>query len=86
MASVTLSKIDKSGGRVDFQFADGSGLGFKSAADAADYARRYLTGDTLRAIVVALALTRQPTLGNVAALEGKTVTIDFSQANWGTVG
>lgn len=47
--------------------------------------RASLNRDDLLDIALALVLARQPNLGNPAAFAGRTVTVDFSQVNWGTV-
>lgn len=48
-------------------------------------ARANLTRDDLFDLAVGLIAARQPKLGNPAAFAGRSVTVDFSQAAWGTV-
>lgn len=86
MPSVTLTKITKDAdGRIRVRFGKlerefGSLTHMRSAVRAA------LDQSGLIDLALALLLSRQPALGNPAALEGKTLTVDFSQPNWGTVG
>jgi hypothetical protein len=86
MPSVTLTKITKrANGSVEFRFGK-IGLDFNSVADAAAFAQGQLSGETLRAQVIAMVLTRQPALGNPGIFEGKVLNVDFNAAvNWGTV-
>lgn len=44
-----------------------------------------LTRDDLEFIALRLMLARQPAFGNPAAFVGKSVAVDFSLANWGTI-
>lgn len=87
MASATITKIQTDAdGKVRFQFGKRE-YEFSSlaAAKAAVRDQLILSRDTLEVIAMGLALTRQPTLSNPAALQGHTVTVDFTLANWGTV-
>jgi hypothetical protein len=85
MPQVTLDKINKdASGRVRFLFGK-SELEFPTIEAAREWARQQLLKEQLQAIAVALCLTRQPNLHNLNALEGRTVNVDFTLANWGTV-
>ncbi len=85
MPSVTLTKIQKDAdGKVRIRFGKRE-YEFANIQAVRDFARGQLDRDTLEAITMALALTRQPTLSNPTALEGRTLTVDFTLANWGTV-
>lgn len=57
---------------------------FNSIEDARAAARDFDAEDA-RQLVLRLIFARQPGLGNPAALVGRTVTIDPTSANWGTV-
>lgn len=88
--SVTLNSVQQdASGRVRFRFSMPSGeldeREFASISDASQYARDRLTRNEAIAMGIALVLTRQPTLSNPSAFAGKTMTIDLTLANWGTV-
>lgn len=83
-ASVTITGIVKEpGGAVRIRLGKFEYC-FNNLQDARDAARDFDAED-LRALVLRLILTRQPNLGNPAALVGRTVTIDPTSASWGTV-
>jgi hypothetical protein len=83
--TVTLNSVQKdASGRVRFRFGDEE-VEFQSLAAAADFARDQLTKRDVYAIAVGLVLTRQPALGNPSAFAGKSLTVDLTLANWGTV-
>jgi len=85
MPAITVTKIHKdSSGRIRFRFGK-SEAEFESIQAARDYVKSALTRETLELLAMAICLNRQPSLGNPPALEGKTVTVDFSLANWGTL-
>lgn len=42
--------------------------------------------ETLEALAMRLILQRQPAIGNPSAVIGRTLEVDFSKANWGTLG
>ncbi len=85
MPSVTLTKIQKDAdGKIRIRFGKRE-YEFANIQAARDFVRSQIDRETLEVIEMALALTRQPTLSNPAALEGRTLTVDFTLANWGTV-
>lgn len=85
MPSITLTKCGKdSDNRVRFQFGK-RGYEFHDLAAANAFVKSQLDRDTLDTIMMALVMSRQPTLANPAALNGRTLTVDFSLANWGSV-
>jgi hypothetical protein len=85
MPSVTLTRIDKrADGSVYLYF--GKDVREYSSVEALRLSARSALGRAdLIDLAIALALFRQPALGNPAALEGRTVAVDFSQAAWGAV-
>jgi hypothetical protein len=86
MPQVTLSKIDKhSDGRISVRFGKVV-REFASIEHMRGCVRSALTQDDLIDMALALLLSRQPNLGNPAAMEGRTVSIDFNSTSWGTVG
>lgn len=85
MPSVTLTKIVKeAGGKVRVRFGKVE-REYPSLEDMRSSVRAALDQADLIDLALALILSRQPNLGNPSALEGRTVTVDFGQANWGTV-
>lgn len=85
MPSVTCTKIHKDpSGRIRVRFGK-TEREFQDIASLREFVRDALTPETLQAIFLRLALDRQPSLGNVSLLEGRTIDVDFSRANWGTV-
>lgn len=85
MPSVTLTKIVKEpGGRIRVRFGKRE-TEYASLAEMKASVRAQLGPDDLEALVLALALTRQPNLTNTAALEGKTLNVDLSATAWGTI-
>lgn len=84
MPSITLTKITKEASRVRFRFGKIE-REFPSIQAARDWAQSRFTREDMEAIAIALCLSRQPNLTNVNQLEGRTLTVDLSLANWGTV-
>jgi hypothetical protein len=85
MPSVTLHKIVKEAdGRVRLRFGKRE-REFSDLQAMRDFAEAQLTPEVLEALVVALALKRQPALGNPSAFEGRTLNVDLTLANWGTL-
>lgn len=85
MPSVTLTKIDKEAdGSIHVRFGK-AGYKFNSISHMREYVHSVLSREDLHAIAMALAITRQPALGNPNALEGRVLTVDLSSANWGTI-
>lgn len=85
MPSVTLTKIVKEpGGRILLRFGKRE-YEFSSIEHFRQSVRGMLDREDLEVLAMALILARQPNLGNPAALEGRTITIDFNAASWGTV-
>lgn len=88
MPSTTITQIRKPpSGKIYFRFGKAE-REFESIAAAREWARNNLPDDPqefLQSLAICMALQRQPALGNPAALEGRTLTIDLTQANWGTV-
>jgi hypothetical protein len=85
MPVVTLTKITKhAGGAVEFHFGKRSRW-FPSIAAATEYLRETFGKDDMEDVAMALALMRQPTLNNVAILEGRSLTVNLNVANWGTL-
>ena len=86
MPSITCTKIVKEpGGRVRFRFDNGDEIEFASRQDAIEFVRDRLSRETLQALFVRIVLDRQPLLNNIPAVEGKTLNVDTSANNWGTV-
>jgi hypothetical protein len=85
MPQVTLTKIHKDvGGRIRFRFGKRE-YEFSSIEHAKEWVRSRFNTEDMDAIAIALCLERQPALGNLATLEGRTLTVNLSLANWGTV-
>lgn len=85
MPSVTVTKIVKeASGRVLVYFGKHC-REFTTVEDMRAAVRAALTRADVENLALALMLSRQPSLANPAALEGRTVTVDFSLANFGTV-
>lgn len=82
--SVTLTRIQRDGDRVLVSFGKRT-REFASIADLRDFVANTLSRDVLEALFLRLALDRQPNLDNPAQLEGHTLTVDTSLANWGRV-
>jgi len=85
MPSVTVTKITPlQDGRVIVRFGKRE-REFASVADMREFARSQVDAATLEGMAVGLMLTRQPALGNPGVFEGRSVNVDFSLANWGTI-
>lgn len=86
MPSVTITKVQKDpSGHVRFRFGKRE-REFPSLAEAREFVRGVLGDpDTIEAAAIALMLSRQPSLGNPAVFQGRSVIIDFSLPSWGTI-
>lgn len=85
MPSITLTKIIKEeDGQIRVRFGKVE-REYASLADMRASVRAALDQSDLIDLALALILSRQPALGNPSALDGRTITIDFSKANWGSV-
>lgn len=83
--NLTLDSVNKDAdGRVRFRF-QGEEMEFRSTAEAAAFAQGRFTRDDLKAVAIALVLTRQPALGNTGIFAGKVLTVDLTAINWGSV-
>lgn len=82
--SVTLTQIRQQNGRIFLRFGKET-YEFNSLADIRDYVQSILGKAELHALFMACAIERQAALNNPAQLEGRTLTVDFSLNNWGTV-
>jgi len=83
--SVSLTAINQDGnGRIRLQFGNVE-KEFSSLAALQSWVKDVLTLDVLMALYCRIAIDRQPTLNNPAALTGHTLTVDTSLNNWGTV-
>lgn len=85
MPSATVTKILKSGNEIRVQFGKRERV-YDDIQQMRNFVRDTLDRDTLEAIAMALMLSRQPALGNPSVFEGKSINIDLSVANWGTLG
>lgn len=92
-ASVTLNKIRRvaATGRVYLQFGDGAELEFGSAAEVRAWAASIdaseaVVLEALRKMLVRWWVHRDPTSATPATAEGKTISLDLSQAVPLTVG
>jgi hypothetical protein len=85
--SLQITDIVVEAKRVLVRFSDGVELEFGSRDEAVQYAREQLDREALRAIAVAMIITRFPNLtaANIAAIRGKALTVDLTQASWGVV-
>jgi hypothetical protein len=84
MASVTVTKIVKEASRVLVYFGKDC-REFSSLSEMQQLVRANLTRSDLMDIALGLMLSRQPALGNPTVFEGKSVNVDFSATNWGTL-
>ena len=83
-ATVTVDSATKdANGVVRFRFGNDE-LEFNSVAGAIDAMRNRFNRQDLMMIAIARALTIQPALNNPSAFNGHSVTVDLTQANWGT--
>lgn len=85
MPSITVTKVVKTPeGKVFVAFGKEI-IEFASIADAQSWADDVLSRRSLKAIAIALMLTRQPNLGNPSVFENRSVVVDFGINNWGQV-
>jgi hypothetical protein len=85
MPSATFTKIVKQDdGSIRFRFGKRE-YEFASLVAVREFVRRRLDQETIESLALALLVSRQPSLANLAAIEGRTVVVDFSLANWGTI-
>lgn len=85
MPSVTITSVTKNGdGSVTVVVGKRTRV-YGSVAALKAAVRSNLTVDDLIDLALALALFRQPALGNPSAFDGHTVSVDFTAANWGTI-
>jgi hypothetical protein len=81
-ASVTLTDFTIGGdGSVTITYADGSGFLFASLQDLRDSLQDVDSADMAKKFLHAWFLARQPDASNVNIVEGKTLTLDLSNAN-----
>lgn len=84
MPSVTCTDIERNGNRVRIHFGKRA-YDFASVEEVRSFVDNILTRDTLEALFMALAISRQAGLNNPNLLVGRTVNVNFAVNNWGTV-
>lgn len=85
MPSVTCTKIVKeAGGRILVRFGKVE-MEFANLGAMKAYVASILDREQLTALALRLMIDRQPTLNNPSVFEGRSVNVDFSVNNWGTV-
>lgn len=82
--SVTITKVLRQNGRVYIRFGKRE-YEFASQQAVQEFVAQKLNTEVLEALAIAIVVARQPTLANLALVEGKTLTVDPTVNNWGTV-
>lgn len=86
MPTITVNNVVKEAdGRVRIRFGKIE-TEFPSIEAARAFARDVLMDQNhLRAVAIALMMSRQPNLNNPSVFEGRSVVVDFSLPAWGTI-
>jgi hypothetical protein len=84
--SVTLTKIQFTNANSPIRIRFGKrDYEFNDLAHMKGFVASQLSRETLESLMLAMLIERQPDINNPGQVEGKTMTVDMSVNNWGTI-